>query len=262
MPPPDPWDAPAQRTPPNQPLPKLDELIRWGLRQVAPYVGQALYGWDAQKLNDIRDQYDPVKVAGGMGCMLAAYGMLGILYGDKKSEALFKQVYKNAHDKAKAWAKKDPAALAQFVQRAHDDAAAKNKPPLTDKQAKDKAIHMMTSPFNSSDHLFALMREQGLAGDRVKTPSADAEQAIAQMAGGGPGVYFFGMAVNDNHTVTLAVERAADGSHKMFWFDQNEPGLNHEVPAGQLGSELQNVHGHTNTTHIWAFRQPEPSGSK
>jgi hypothetical protein len=76
------------------------------------------------------------------------------------------------------------------------------------------------------------------------------------MTANAPGVYFYGLAVNDNHTVTLAVDRAADGSQKMYWLDQNQPHLSHEVKAGDLGRELQGVPGHTTTTNVYPFRPP------
>jgi hypothetical protein len=64
------------------------------------------------------------------------------------------------------------------------------------------------------------------------------------------------MAVNDHHTVTLAVERAADGPQKMYWLDQNHAGLRTKVETGQLGDTLDMMWGGPSTTNIYAFRPP------
>lgn len=253
----DPWDVPASRYPPNQPLPKLDEFVKWAREKVAPMVGVALYSWDAAKLDEIKKKFVPKTAAGEMGCMKACYNVLGILYSEKVSSQLFARVYGNARQQAKDYAKQNPKALQKHIEKAHAQAAAK-KPPqtLTPAMAKWMAIDLMTSPYNSSDHLFQLMAKDDLAGEKVKSPNAGVEQAIRDMTGNQPGVYFYGLAVRDIHTVTLAVERAADGSQKMYWLDQNNPGLRTEIKAGQLGATLQSVPGNPSTTNIYALRPP------
>ena len=202
-------------------------------------------------LDEIKDKFRPETLAGEMGCMKACYNVLGILYTEKVATELRREVYTRARAQAEAFAKRNPDKLKEKIEqlKAAD-------PKLTDAQARWNAIDHMTSPFNSSDHLFALMGERDLADAKVNSPNSQAEQAIRNLTGDLPGVYFFGMAVRDNHTVTLAVERAADGSQKMWWLDQNNPGLRTEVKAGQLGDKLQNVQGHTNSTNIYPFRPP------
>jgi hypothetical protein len=252
----DPWDVQPTRVPGNQPLPKLDELIKWALRKAAPYLGEAFYSWDKGKLVEIKSKFIPKTLPGEMGCMKACYNVLGILYSPDTSRKLQQEVYTNARKQAEAWAKLHPDELKKKI----DEAKAGNDK-LTDAEARWNAIDQLTSPFNSSDHLFQLMGEKDLAGAKVHSPNTGAEQAIRDMTGDGSGVYFYGLAVNDNHTVTLAVERAADGTQKMYWLDQNNPGLSHEVKAGQLGTELGNVPGGTTTTNIYALRPPRGGAS-
>ena len=252
MPPPDPWDGPASRHPPDKPLPKLDQWTKWVQGGIASAAAMGLYRWDQAKLDAIKALFKPVPYPGGKGCMMACYDVLRILYG-KKGDELQKEVYRQARAMATQYAKDHPDVFARYVERVKADVAAGSLK-LEGMTIEWHAIDYMTSPYNTSDHLFELMRRQDLAGDRVKSPTADVEQAISGMAGGGPGVYFFGLAVNDNHTVTLAVDRAADGSHKMYWLDQNNPGLNAEVPSGQLGATLQRVQGYAPTTNIYAYR--------
>lgn len=258
---PDPWDAPSSRHPPDQPLPKLAELANFALNKLTPVlqklepiVGPLAYRWGQAKLDDIKSKFKPAKLSGGMGCMLACYDVLGILYGGKRAEALRKELYARALAQAKEDARQHPDRLAKAIEQVIAEAEAKGKP--LEREPKWHALHAMTSPYNTSDHLFELMREKGLAGDRVQSPNADAEATIRNMAAEGPGVYFFGLAVNDNHTVTLGVERAADGSQKMYWLDQRYPGQGKEIPPGQLGAELEDVHGYRSTTNIYPYGLP------
>ena len=207
-------------------------------------------------LDEVKNKFRPKTAAGEMGCMKACYNVLGILFTAKVATELRTEVYRRARAQAEAFAKRNPDTLKAKIAAVKDA-----NPKLTDAKARWNAIDIMTSPYNSSDHLFALMGERGLADRKVNSPNAQAEQAIRNMTGDLPGVYFFGMAVRDNHTVTLAVERAADGSQKMFWLDQNNPGLRTEIKAGQLGATLQDVQGHTNSTNIYAFRPPSGTGT-
>lgn len=250
--PPDPWDAPPSRHPPDQPLPKLQELARWALQRAAPIVGPVLYGWDEAKLDDLKAKFKPKQLAGGMGCMLACYDVLGILYGGQKSKELGKELAQSARAKAEAYAQAHPDVLARNIEKVEARALADGV--VLPRSARWHAIDQMTSPFNNSDLLFEMMQKQNLVGDRVKAADADVEQAIKGMAGGGPGVYFFGLAVNDNHTVTLAVKRAADGSQEMYWLDQTTTGLGTVVKTGELADELKGVGGHTTTTNIYPYR--------
>lgn len=235
--------------PPTQPLPRLVDFLIWLLGPSAPAGGVKSFAWDAAKLEEIKKKFKPYAPQSGMGCMQACYDVLGILYGQKTATDLRGEVIKNAYVKADALAKANPKLFQQKV----EEAKAAN-PNFTDAQAKTYVRDQWSSPHNTSDHLFELMREKDLAGDKVHTPNKDAEQAIRNMTGNAPGVYFYGMAVNDHHTVTLAVERTADGSQKMYWLDQNNPGLRTEVKAGQLGNTLNGVFGGTTTTNIYAFR--------
>lgn len=246
---------------PTEALRRL-ELKAWTLRTVkawldraAPYVGEAFYSWDKGKLDEIKDKFIPKTLPGEMGCMKACYKVLDILYSSKVSKELLDTVLSRAKAKAEAEARRRPDVLKMHMDRAKAEAVDADKT-LTDAEARHKAIWQMTSPHNTSDHLFQLMGEKGLAGEKVKSPNAQAEQKIRDMTGNGTGVYFFGLAVNDNHTVTLAVERAADGTQKMYWLDQNNPGLRTEIRTGQLGATLQNVTGYTTTTNIYPFRPP------
>ena len=47
----------------------------------------------------------------------------------------------------------------------------------------------------------------------------------------------------------------------MYWLDQNKPGLSREIEAGQLGTTLQKVQGHTSSTNIYAFHPPTAGGA-
>lgn len=255
----DPWDYTPSRTPGDQPLPKLDEIAKWVLGKVipvvAPIVGRLMFSWDSSKLDDVKAKFIPKTGAGEMGCMKACYNVLGILYGPAKSRELQVEVYRRAYKQAEA--KTDKKVLEQKIEQYRAAAtASKETPTPSDAEIRRRAIDSLTSPYNSSDHLFALMHERDMAGEKVDVRNTDAERTIRDMTGNAPGVYFYGMAVRDNHTVTLAVERAADGSQKMYWLDQNNPKASREVPAGKLGEELQAVPGYTNNSHIWAFKPP------
>lgn len=206
-------------------------------------------------LDEIDKKFRPVKLPGGMGCMQACYGVLAILYTEKVSKELHVEVFKRAKDWANAWAKANPKEL-----KARMEKLQAGKPMLTDEDAKKQVIDKLISSKNTSDHLYRLMGERGMAEEKVNSPNAKAEETIRGMTGDLPGLYFFGMAVNDNHTVTLAVERAADGSQRMYWLDQNKPGLSREIEAGQLGTVLQRVPGHTTSTNIYPFLPPTAGG--
>jgi hypothetical protein len=132
-------------------------------------------------------------------------------------------------------------------------AAAAKGQSLTAREIHFRTIDSFTSPWNSADHLFNLMLDKGMAGQMLDARNADADKSIRDMTGDAPGVYFYGMAVRDNHTVTLAVERGTDGSQKMYWLDQNSPN-GRVIEAGKLGEALDSVPGHTPRTHIWAFK--------
>jgi hypothetical protein len=252
-PPPDPWADEPKRVPGNQPLPKLDEFIkavRDTLRdKVAPVMAQAFYSFDKATLDALKSQYVPDTKAGEMGCMKACYQVLKILYGENVSKGLQRDLYIQSMKQAE---KLTPAAK---VQEKIDALKAAN-PSLSDKDARRAALETWASNYNSSDHLYKMMAERDLAGTGVQAQNAAAEQTIRDMAAGAPGVYYYGLAVNDNHTVTLAVDRAADGTQKMYWLDQNQPGLSHKVDAGDLGRQLQNVQGYTTTTNIYPLRPP------
>jgi hypothetical protein len=99
------------------------------------------------------------------------------------------------------------------------------------------------------------MQQKGLAGEMVETPNKDADQVIRELMGNAPGVYMFGMAVKDNHTVTLAVEKAADGTQKMYWMDQMTQGLRREIQPGKLGEALEGVwEGHTDRSKVYPLK--------
>ena len=207
-------------------------------------------------LDEIEKKFHPVRLAGGRGCMQACYGVLAILYTEMVSKELHVEVFKRAKDKANAIAKANPKKL-----KAQMEELQATKPMLTDEDAKQQVIDKWISNNNTSDHLYRLMGERGMAEEKVNSHNTKAEQAIRSLTGDLPGLYFFGMAVRDNHTVTLAVERAADGSQRMYWLDQNQPGLSKEIKAGQLGTELQGVPGHTESTNIYPFRAPTAGGA-
>jgi hypothetical protein len=256
---PDPWDVTSTtpRTPGNQPLPRLDELAKWAAEKlrpiVAPIAGKVLFSWDSGKLDEVKDKFIPKTAAGEMGCMKACYNVLGILYGPAKSRELQVEVYRRAYKAAEAWAGRNKEKFDARVEEVKAAAQARNETP-SDKEIRRRAIDSFTSPWNSADHLFDLMREKDLAGNKVDVRNTEAEKAIRDMTGDAAGVYFYGMAVRDNHTVTLAVERAADGTQKMYWLDQNHPKASREIAPGKLGETLQAVPGHTSNSHIWALK--------
>ena len=252
-PPPDPWADDPKRVPGNQPLPKLDDFVK-AVREklatvVAPVMAQAFYSFDKATLDELRRQYVPDTLAGEMGCMKACYQVLKILYGDNVSKTLQRDLYIQSMKQAE---KLTPAADV----KAKIEALKAANPNLSDRDARRAALETWASNYNSSDHLYKMMAERDLAGTGVPAQNAAAEQTIRNMAAGAPGVYYYGLAVRDNHTVTLAVDRAADGTQKMYWLDQNQPGLSHEVPTGDLGRQLQAVPGHTDSTNIYPLRPP------
>ena len=267
---------------PTQPLPRLTLDQPWivekrpvhpglppGKLTLDPWVEDTLRDMSAPKvvmgtsqtfppsfMDEIEKKFRPVRLPGGMGCMQACYGVLSILYTAPVSKELQREIWKRAWAKATQYANAHPDELKQKIA----EAKAAN-PAFDDKQAKRHVLEQWTSPHNTSDHLYRLMGERGLAETKVNSPNAKAEEAIRGMTGDLPGLYFFGMAVNDNHTVTLAVERAADGSQRMYWLDQNNPGVSREIKAGQLGTALQSVQGHTTSTNLYAFRPPAAGGA-
>ena len=269
--------APPPFIDPTQPLPRLTLMERSlanpgllpGRLTLDPWVQDTLKDMRAGNvvvgttqtfpsvfMDEIDKKFRPVKSKDGMGCMQACYGVLAILYTEKVSKELQKEIWDRAWKKAVAYANAHPDELKKKIA----DAMAAN-PMLIEKDVKRRIMEGWTSPHNTSDHLYALMGERGLAEKKVNAPNAKAEEAIRSMTGDLPGLYFFGMAVRDNHTVTLAVERAADGSQRMFWLDQNKPGLSREIQSGQLGDTLAKVPGHTNSTNIYAFRPPTAGGA-
>jgi hypothetical protein len=207
-------------------------------------------------IDEIDKKFRPVKRKDGMGCMEACYGVLAILFTEKVSKELLNEVIRRAFAKAEARAKREPDKLKEEMAEAK---AA--DPKLTDKAARKEVIERWASPHNTSDHLYRLMGERGMAEAKVNSPNAKAEETIRGMTGDLPGLFLFGLAVNDNHTVTLAVERAADGSQRMYWLDQNQPGLSREIEAGQLGTALQRVQGFTTSTNIYPFLPPTAGGA-
>ena len=202
-------------------------------------------------LVQIEKQFRPTKHKDGMGCMEACYSVLAILYTQKVSRELQKEIWNRAWKKAVAYANAHPGELKQKIA----DAMAAN-PMLIEKDVKRRIMEEWTSPHNTSDHLYALMGERGLAEQKVNTPNTKAEATIRSLTGESPGLYFFGLAVRDNHTVTLAVERGSDGSQRMFWLDQNQPGKSRVIHPGELGDKLAEVRGHTESTNIYAVRPP------
>jgi hypothetical protein len=207
-------------------------------------------------IDEIDKKFRPVKHKDGMGCMDACYGVLTILYTEKVSKELRVEVFKRAKDRANAIAKAHPDRL-----KAEMAKAQAGKSMLTDEDAKQLVINQWISNNNTSDHLYRLMGERGMAEKVVNAPNAKAEEAIHGMTGDAPGLFFFGLAVKDNHTVTLAVERAADGSQRMYWLDQDKPGLSVEIKAGELGTKLQHAPGSTNSTNIYPFLPPTAGGA-
>jgi hypothetical protein len=258
MAPPDPWEE-TKRVPGDQPLPKLDEFGKWVREKfktvVAPLMAEAFYGFDKTTLDTLKSQYVPNTLAGEMGCMKACYQVLKILYGEKVSKTLQKDLYIQSMKQAERVAPKDQV-------KAKIDALKAANPKLTDQDARRTALESWASNYNSSDHLYKLMAEREMAGTGVNAQNTAAEQTIRDMSANAPGVYYYGLAVKDNHTVTLAVDRAADGSQKMYWLDQNQPGLSHEVKTGDLGGELQKVQGYTDSTNIYPLRPPAGGNPK
>lgn len=239
------------------PLEKLEEFLNLLVAPIAMMAGAAFFSWDKAKLDEIKAKFKPYAPDSGMGCMQACYDVVGILYGGKTSQELSQTVRDRAYAKANATLNKYPEATKKLIA----DAKAAD-PTLTDAKARQQVLDRFASNDITSDHTFELMRERGMAGDRVHVADAGAEQAIRQMTGNAPGVYFYGMAVNDYHTVTLAVERAADGTQKMYWMDQHNPGIRTEIKSGALGATLTSVWGDNKTTNIYAFKPPAGAGGK
>lgn len=232
---------------PTQPLPRLEDFLVAVLRLVVP--DNRAKRFDAAKLKEIEKDFRPFAPADGMGCMKAAYEVLDILYGERFSEDLKNEVIKRAY--AAADAARNTKAFKQKV----EEAKAAN-PNFTDADARHHVREQWASAHNSSDHTFALMAEKGLAGEKVHTPTKDAEQVIRSLTGTEPGAYFFGMAVKDNHTVTLAVKIEPNGKQTMYWLDQTTPGLSKPITDGKLGDALKNTWGYTNSTNIYPLRPP------
>ena len=167
--------------PPTQPLPRLLDFLIWVLGPGASGTGAKSFAWDAAKMDEIKKKFKPYAPDSGMGCMQACYDVLGILFTPKTAAELRDTVIKNAYAKADALAKANPKLFAQKV----EEAKAAN-PALTDAQARQHVRDQWSSPHNTSDHLFELMREKDLAGEKVHTPNKDAEQAIRDMTGNAP----------------------------------------------------------------------------
>ena len=241
------------------PLEKLEEFLGLLAAPIAMVAGAAFFSWDKAKLDAIKDKFKPYAPASGMGCMQACYDVLGILYSAETAGTLRKDVFNNAQTKADELIKKFPGAFKGMV-----DKEMKAHPDLTEAKARENVRNQLISNNNTSDHIFELMRERGMAGERVHVANAGAEQAIRQMTGNAPGVYFFGLAVKDYHTVTMAVERSADGSQKIFWMDQHNPGLRTEIKPGDLAGKLNQVNweSNNNTSNIYAFKPPAGAGGK
>lgn len=237
---------------PSQPLPKLEDFLVWLIRQIPPPPPKS-FKWDAGKLDEVKKKFKPYAPESGMGCMQACYDVLGILFTPKVAGELRAQVITQAYDKAKEWARKNPTELKRRM-----DAAKTANPDWSDAKARQHVLDQLSSPHNTSDHLFELMKDKGLAGDKVHVANKDVERSLRTMTDDAPGVYFFGLAVKDHHTVTLAVDRAADGSQKIYWMDQNHPGLRTEIKPGKLENALEGVFEGPNTTNIYAYRPPAP----
>jgi hypothetical protein len=237
--------------PGSQQLPKVEPFVVTLLRMVLPVPDTAARRFDPAKIREIEKNFKPKSFDNGGGCMLAAYNVLDILYGDKFGEKLMAQVQERARDAA------NDAAKTKLFQQQVQQARTAN-PNLSDAEARQMVWNKWHSANNTSDHMYALMGEKGLAGEKVNTPNKDAEAVIRQLTPAEPGAYFFGMAVRDNHTVTLAVEKSADGTQKMYWLDQTAHGLKREVKQGELGNALQNwVFEGSNSTNIYALRPPK-----
>ena len=261
----EPWTVPtwraekAARKPANTgPLPgrlTLDHDPLRNLRVSDVVIGTAR-PFATGFMDEIDKKFRPVKRPDGTGCMQACYGVLAILYTENVSKELLAEVLKRATDEAKAFAKANPKKMK--AKMAELQAA---NPMLTDEDAEQLVMKKLISNNNTSDHLYRLMGEKGMAEKVVNAPNAKAEEAIHGMTGDVPGLFFFGLAVNDNHTVTLAVERAADGSQRMYWLDQNQPGLSREIKGGELGTALQRVKGFTTSTNIYPLLPPTAGGA-
>jgi hypothetical protein len=240
---------PGHMHPGSQPLPKVEPFLVTLLRMILPEPPMA-GRFDVAKLEEIKKGFKPKSFADGTGCMLAAYNVLGILYGDKFSDDLMKEVQARAKDAA------DKGRNTKLFKQKVEKAMADN-PNLSEAQARQLVWNKWHSANNTSDHTYALLAEKGLADDKVNTLNKDADQAVRNMTPKEPGAYFFGMAVRDTHTVTLAVKVDADGKQTMYWLDQTAPGLSTEIKPGKLGEALQTrVFDGTNSTNIYPLRPP------
>lgn len=239
------------------PLEKLDDFVKIIL---VPGTLQAIakqFQWDKAKLDDIKKQFRPHAPKDGSGCMKACYDVIGILYSEEKAKEIQRTVNGRAIAKANAFMKtkaSDELVKKFMLEKGIEDEA----------EARRQVRERLISNEITSDHTFGVMREMGLASDKVHVANADAEQSLRAMTGNQPGVYFFGMAVKDYHTVTLAVERGADGSQKMYWLDQQNPGLKTEIKAGQLEKTLNgiNYYSNNNTSNLYALKPPTGGGAK
>ena len=251
--------------PGSQPLPKVEPFLITLLRMVLPDPPMA-GRFDASKLDAVKKEFtkEPRNLADGGGCMLSAYDALSALYGPGFSKKLMEEVHARAKEAA------DNGMKTQLFKQKVEQAKAAN-PNLTDADARKLVWKDWHSAHNTSDHMYALMAEKGLAENKVHTPNKDAEQAIRDMTPPQPGAYYFGLTVKGHHTVTLVVEKFADGTHKMSWLDQHteydpkhqgggrfESGdTSREIKQGKLGDALDNwVFNGPETTNIYAFRPP------
>jgi hypothetical protein len=230
--------------PGSQPLPRLDDVLIGILVGLLPQP-QMAGRWDASKLTEIKKGFKPKPMDDGGGCMLTAYNVLDTLYGNGYGERLKNKVIARAYQKADEEIKKSPGAY------------------------KNMTREQVASKYNTSDLTYAVMREEGLAGEKVQTANKDADDAIRRLTPSEPGTYVFGLAIKGHHTVTLVVEKAADGTQKMHWLDQHtqydpkqdrfENGRNQslEIKDGKLGDALSNwvFHG-PDTTNIYPLRPP------
>jgi hypothetical protein len=231
--------------PGSQPLPRLEDFLVAILRTVVPAPDTAARRFDLAKLKEIKQGFKPKPMDDGGGCMLTAYNVLDTLYGKGFGKTHMNEVIANAYKKADEEIKKNPGAYKNMTR---DQVAGK---------------------YNTSKETFELLGKKGLAGEKVHTANKDADEAIRQLIPPQPGVYAFGMAVRNHHTVTLIVERRADGTQSMHWLDQHtvydpksdtfktERGAPREVKEGKLGDALENwVFNGPNTTDIYALRPP------
>jgi hypothetical protein len=231
--------------PGSQPLPPVEPFLITLLRMVLPDPPDvAAKRFDTAKLKEVKEGFKPADVPDGGGCMLTTYNVLDTLYGKGFGERLMKETISKAYEKADAEIKANPARRPEREQ--------------------------LASKHNTSDLTFALMREKGLAGEKVQTANKDADQVIRQLTPKEPGVYFYGLAIKGHHTATLIVEKAADGTHKMHFLDQYtkydskqdrfetlRTGESREIKDGKLGDALSNwVFNGPDTTNIYALRPP------